>query len=203
MIIISHPARTIPGGEYFNNKTQTFFKIKPINIPSINLKLEHSLIRMSKWEAKWHKPFDPKTLSMDELLDYIRCMNVNQSDQTDVYKYLSQKDITDILEYMADPQTAWVDPREAEKKKKKKKEKDKGPKTVEEIYFAMVNLNLDPEFFGKWHINRLVALINYFDYQNTLTDAPKAPMSKKTEAEILAHYHELNQKNRAKFKSKG
>lgn len=157
---------------------------------------------MSKWESKWHKPFNPEKMSNEELMDYIRCMNVNSSDNSDAYKYLSQKDIADILEYMLDPQTAWIDPRE-EKKKKTKKPKDK---TVEEIYYAMANLNLDPEFYSKWHVNRLVALISYFDYMNSgsnKSDSGSQKMTAKTRAEILQHYHEMNQKARAKYKSKG
>lgn len=197
MIIISHPARIIKGKEYFDNKTQQFFRTKDIHVPAIYLKLEHSLISMSKWESKWHKPFDPKNITIAELLDYVKCMNVNPSDQSDVYNYLSQKDLSDILAYMGDPQTAWVDPRE-------NKSKDEQPEgnTVEDIYYAMVNLGLDPDFFGKWHINRLIALIKYFDYKGG-SNAPGKGIVKKTREEILAAYHEINQKNRAKYKSKG
>lgn len=201
MIVINHPARVIPGQEYFDKKTQMFFRTKDIHVPNIYLKLEHSLISMSKWESKWHKPFDPETMTSEELLDYVRCMNTNSSDQSDVYKFLSQKDINNILKYMNDPQTAWADPREKGKKKQIKKEL----KPVEEIYMAMVNLNLDPEFFGKWHINRLIALISYMDYTSSINNSGKArkPMSKKEEANIMAAYHELNQANRKKYNSKG
>lgn len=199
MITIIHPARTIPGREYFDNATQTFLKMKDVHVPAINLKLEHSLISMSKWESKWHKPFDSQDMTNEELMDYIRCMNVNSSDNSDVYMYLSQKDLMSIVAYMNDPQTAWVDPREEKKKKANKKREIK---TVEEIYYAMTNLGLDPEFYSKWHVNRLVALISYFDYKGG-SDAPAKGTVQKTQKEILQYYHELNQKNRAKYKSKG
>ena len=153
---------------------------------------------MSKWECKWHKPFAYDTMNDEELLDYIRCMNINPMDQTDVYRYLSQKDFSNIFAYMADPCTAWTDPRKDKKKPKKQQNK-----TVEEIYYAMIQLGIPPEY-EKWHINRLIALIEYFDYKgDNMPGGGKGGVKKRTEKEILNAYHELNQKNRKKYKSKG
>ena len=36
------------------------------------LQLEHSLISISKWEAKWHKPFADSQKTDAEMRDYIR-----------------------------------------------------------------------------------------------------------------------------------
>lgn len=41
----------IPDMEYFDEESQEFVSIK-----GRILELEHSLISISKWEAKWHKP---------------------------------------------------------------------------------------------------------------------------------------------------
>ena len=41
------------------------------------LRLEHSLVSLSKWESKWHKPYlsrKPKT--REERIDYVRCMTL-------------------------------------------------------------------------------------------------------------------------------
>ena len=43
---------TIPSREAFNEQTQTFVQYNEITIC-----LEHSLVSISKWESKWHKPF--------------------------------------------------------------------------------------------------------------------------------------------------
>lgn len=195
MIAINHPARVIPGVEKFNNKTQEFFTTPDIHVPAIHLKLEHSLMSIAKWESKWHKPFDPMDLNDEEFLDYIRCMNVNPTDNTDTCRYLSQKDLTNIMQYMLDPCTAWVDPTKAKNKKKNK------PQPVEAIYYAMIKLEIPPEY-EKWHINRLTALINYFSYQDGgQSVGPK--QQKKSAKEIMMAYHELNQANRKKYNSKG
>ena len=73
--------------ELFNNDTQEFIKIKPIT-----LQLEHSLVSISKWEAKWHKPFltdDPKTDV--EIKDYLRCMTLTQNVPEDAYLAITDK----------------------------------------------------------------------------------------------------------------
>lgn len=199
MIIINHPARIIPGCEKFDNNKQEFITIPDMKIPAIHLKLEHSLMSIARWESKWHKPFDPQSLNDEEFLDYIRCMNVNPSDYSDAYKYVSQKDLVSIMQYMLDPCTAWVEPN-----KKNKSNKKEAPKTVEMIYYAMIKLGIPPEY-EKWHINRLISLINYFSYQDNEGDKQTVPpkQSRKMKNELLMHFHDLNQKNRKKYGSKG
>ena len=60
----------VPGGEFFNNETQEFVYTK-----AQRLQLEHSLVSISKWEARWKKPFFGKQSKTDlENLDYVRCM---------------------------------------------------------------------------------------------------------------------------------
>ena len=54
------------------------------------IKLEHSLVSLSKWESKWHKAFlgrEPKT--QEESIDYIRCMTLTQNVNPDVYKAIT------------------------------------------------------------------------------------------------------------------
>ena len=46
---------TIPGTELFDEKIGEFIEVKDKTI-----QMEHSLISLSKWEEKWHKPFFSK-----------------------------------------------------------------------------------------------------------------------------------------------
>ena len=61
---------TIPAVEQWDESAQEFVYSK-----AQTLQLEHSLISLSKWESKWHKPFLSKTeKTTEETIDYIRCI---------------------------------------------------------------------------------------------------------------------------------
>ena len=68
---------TIPATEYYDEVIEEFV---PFDSRSIHVSLEHSLVAISKWEAKYHKPFlsnDEKT--SEETLDYICMMDPSES----------------------------------------------------------------------------------------------------------------------------
>ena len=59
---------TIPEQEVFNDDTQEFSFTK-----EVTLQLEHSLVSISKWEAKWHIPFlRREPMTREQTIDYIR-----------------------------------------------------------------------------------------------------------------------------------
>ena len=66
---------TVPATEYFDPNTETFYTTK-----ETKLTLEHSLLSIAKWEAKWGKPFINRTpgekKTAEEGLDYIKCMTI-------------------------------------------------------------------------------------------------------------------------------
>lgn len=57
----------IPAGEVYLEKEECFVQVNPTI-----LRLEHSLVSISKWEAKWRKPFldSKQTHTAEETLDY-------------------------------------------------------------------------------------------------------------------------------------
>lgn len=152
--------------------------------------LEHSLLSVSKWESKWHKSFFDRRHQMDypEFLSYIQCMTVSKNVNPDVYNYITPKQITDITNYMQDPMTATTI-----------KKNNRGPNgtfmTNEVIYGMMCNLQI-PFECEKWHLNRLMTLINVVGEQN-------APKKKMTPAEIGRQNAALNAQRRARHHSKG
>ena len=78
-----------------------------ITIPGGKLILEHSLISISKWEAKWKVPFlksDEKTV--EQTIDYIKCMTVNSNVRPDIYYMLTADNLRTINDYIHDPMTA-------------------------------------------------------------------------------------------------
>ena len=66
---------TIPSIEQYDEVNNEFI----ISKEQI-LQLEHSLVSLSKWESKWHKPFLSKEeKTVEETIDYIKCMTITQN----------------------------------------------------------------------------------------------------------------------------
>lgn len=126
-----------------------------ISMKEQTLVLEHSLVSLSKWEAKWKKPFitmEEKT--PEELIDYIKCMTINQVNET-VYMCLSPAVLREIDEYISDPMTATTFTDRTPPGTKKE------IITSEIIYYQMISFGIPVEF-EKWHLNRLMTLIRVF-----------------------------------------
>lgn len=179
----------IPEREAFDDSTQEF-----ISIPSTDLTLEHSLVSLSKWESKWHKPYltdDKKT--QEEAIDYIRCMTLTQNVKPEIYNYLTPDIIDQIVEYINDPMTAtWFNSKNRHAKKT-------GPRareilTSEVIYYYMIQCQI-PFECQKWHLNRLLTLIRVCSEKNN-----PEKMSKK---DIYSQQRALNAARRAKLHTHG
>ena len=67
--------------------------------------------------------------------------------------------------------------------------------TSETIYYWMISLQI-LLYFQRWHLNRLLALIQYCSIKN-------APEKKMTKAETLKMYKDLNEKRKREMNTKG
>ena len=93
---------TIPSAELWDEKNERFMYSK-----EQKLRLEHSLVSISKWESKWHKPFLSKGIKgYEETIDYIRCMTLTQNVDPNVYRYLTNENIEVVNQYIEDTMTA-------------------------------------------------------------------------------------------------
>lgn len=176
---------TVPGREYWNESEEEFVRVK-----ETNLSLEHSLVSISKWEAKWHKAFlgsDKK--STEEIVDYIRCMTLTQNVDPEIYNHLSPENITAINEYIENPMTA-TSFREDPMKKSGRE-----VVTSEIIYYWMTAFNI-PSEYQKWHLNRLLTLIRICIIKNQ-------PHKKRSKKEIMARNAALNAARRQQLNTKG
>lgn len=175
----------IKGAEFYDERTNLFAEVK-----DTILQLEHSLISISKWESKWHKPFlMTSEMSGEEILDYIRCMTITQNVDPRVYDMLTDQNIIEIRDYMNDPMTAtWFNDQ-------------KGPKgrqrivTSELIYYWMTALQI-PFECEKWHINRLLTLIRVCNIEN-------APKKKMRRGDIYKQNAALNEQRRRMMHTTG
>lgn len=176
---------TVPAREFFNEDTETFISTK-----EQSLKLEHSLISLSKWEAKWKKPFlKEKTHSVEETLDYIRFMTINQNVDGTVYLAMTPENLKSIEEYIQDPMTATTFSNQANRSTNRE------IVTSELIYFWMVSYNI-PFECQKWHLNRLMTLIE-------VCAVKSQPPKKMSRSEIISRNRALNAARRKKYNTKG
>ena len=171
----------------FDEKTETF-----VSIPPQILLLEHSLVTLSKWESKWHKPFlnPSQDRTEEESLDYIRCMTLNIDEvNPSVYYALEPKELGLIHDYLEDSMTAtWFTERETQKFNRE-------VITAEIIYYWMVSLGI-PFECENWHLNRLLTLIRVCNIKNT-------PPKKMGRRDLLARNASLNAARRKRTGSRG
>ena len=176
----------IPYQEFYNEVTGEFDHVEPCT-----LNLEHSLISLSKWESKWKKPFmlEKNGYTRDELLDYIRCMTLNQKVDPKVYRMIGAKDLARVKDYIADPATTTT-VYDARPNRSNRKEIF----TSEVIYSQMISLGI-PFCCEKWHLNRLLMLIRVCSVRGT-----DLQMS---QAAIFSQNRDLNAMRRAAMHSNG
>jgi len=164
---------TIPAIEQWDESKNEFFYSK-----EHTLQLEHSLVSLSKWESQWSKPFLSKEdKTVDETIDYIRCMTITQNVDDSIYKLLTNENILTIHKYIEADMTAT-----------KFRKSLNGPNreiiTAEVIYYWMISMNITFECH-KWHLNRLLTIINVCNIKN-------APPKKMNQQELISRNAELN-----------
>lgn len=166
--------------EEWDEKNQVFIPPR-----TVKLQLEHSLISLHKWESKWHKPFFSKDeKSPEETIDYIKCMTLTQNVNPDIYNILSDSNVAEIQDYIADPMTATTF---------SEKNSGKGSReivTAELVYYWMLSLNI-PFECRKWHINQLLTLIRVCNVKNE-------PPKKRSRSELINHHRAVNAARRKK-----
>lgn len=174
----------IPDREWFNDATQEFITVK-----GTTLQLEHSLVSLSKWEAKWNTPFLSKDIkTLEQTLDYIRCMTITQNVNPIVYEQLSDENIEQINNYINASMTATTFSNLNSKPSRE-------IITSELIYYWMIALNIPMEC-QKWHLNRLLTLIR-------VCNAKNAPPKKMSARDIMSRNSALNAARRKKYNTKG
>ena len=175
----------IPDTEYYNEEISQFVSVKERTID-----LEHSLVSLSKWEAKWCKPFlskDQKT--NEEVRDYIRCMIIDRNVPDNILYALSKQQEKQIVDYIDEKMTAttFSDISSASKNRE--------IITSEIIYYWMISLNI-PFECQKWHLNRLLTLIRVCSIKN-------APPKKMGRNSVLSRNAQINAARKKQLNTRG
>ena len=175
----------IPSSEYWDESKNEFIHLK-----EQTLQLEHSLVSLSKWESKWCKAFFSKReKTTEETIDYIKCMTLTQNVKDEVYFRLTRDNVEQINKYIEAPMTATYFSEDVNKKT--------GRETVtsELIYYWMISLNI-PFECQKWHINRLLTLIQVCNRKNQ-------PPKKIGKQNTISKYAAINAARRKQLNTKG
>lgn len=169
--------------EMYDESTNTF-----VRFPAATIEIEHSLISLSKWESKWHKPYLSKDKrTAEEELDYVRCMTLTKNVDPNAYYGLTKANLEEIRAYVNDSMTATTF-RESDKKSRQ-------IITNELIYHWMIECGI-PFECQKWHLNRLLTLIRV---RTEMKQDPKKIPKK----DLYKRNTDLNKARRAAMNSKG
>lgn len=177
---------TIKPGEIFDENSNEF-----ISVPEKTIRLEHSLVSISKWESKWKKPFLTKDSKTDEeTLDYIRAMTITQNVDPIIYRFLTNEHMRMVSEYVEDSMTAtWF------VENNQPSPPNNETITSELIYYWMI-ANQIPMECQRWHINRLLTLIRVCSIKNQ-------PSKKMDAASLARNNAALNAARRKAMHTRG
>lgn len=140
---------TLQGDELWDEDAEVFRYTE-----GLTLEFEHSLVSLSKWEAKYHKLFltkDEKT--EEEMVGYIKAMLLTPGVTDEDLNRLTEKEVLEINDYINDPMTGST-VNELHQQASRTSER----LSSELIYFWMSQYQI-PVQCENWHLNRLFTLI--------------------------------------------
>lgn len=181
----------VPGNEYYDEEKNEF-----IYSEGVELRLEHSLLSLAKWESKWRKPFlNNQDVTPEERIDYIRCMVVSPAKVgNDVIDRLTVDNVKEINDYIENPMTATVvNIRNTGRSSGRRHTKFT---TSELLYYYMIELGI-PFECEKWHLNRLITLIQVCNVEGS------GDSKKMSRRDIMSQNAALNAARRAKGRTRG
>lgn len=167
---------TIQGDELWDEEAEVFRYSE-----GTTLQFEHSLVSLSKWEAKFHKRFlTPEKKTNDEMFGYIQAMLITPDVDVHTLNHLSVAQVEEIDAYINDPMTGSViselpksGPRQSEQI------------SSELIYFWMSQYQIAISCEA-WHLNRLFTLIKIHHAKSQKPRKMNAQQHSQTMAEINA-----------------
>lgn len=148
--------------ESFDETTEKFVKSE-----TVRLRLEHSLVSLSKWEGIHEKPFLSNQKRTDEeTISYIKAMIIDREPSPEVFYKLLADHMDEIMKYVAAKATGTFLPEQPNSSGRRE------TITSEKIYYWMSKLNIDMSC-QHWHLNKLFAHLRL----HALLDGPKQKMT--------------------------
>ncbi len=176
---------TIMGDELWDDEAEVFTYTEPTV-----LEFEHSLVSLSKWEAKFHKLFlTPTPKTEEEMFGYVEAMLLTPNVAPEVLYRLTEEHIRSIDEYINDPMTG------STVNSLEKQTRSSEQLSSELIYFWMSQFQIDVSA-KDWHLNRLFMLIKI---HHAKSEKPKK-IPRNEQRQSMA---ELNAARKAKLGTSG
>ena len=172
--------------EFYDSKKKMFFNTKPLTV-----RMEHSLISISKWESFWEKPYlgipgiTQGVFGFSEERHYIGCMIIGEFPDH----------IPDILlNSHGEGIKAYIDKRHSATTVHRKGNSPPSRQiiTTELIYYWMIKFGIPMEC-QRWHFNRLLMLIDVCNVKEQST----AKGGKMTALEAAKYRQAINKSRRA------
>lgn len=166
---------------------------KLVRLPAVSLRLEHSLLSLSKWESEWEIPFLSQTKKTPkQLYSYVAMMSQEPVDQK-VLAALTTENFDQINEYLTAKHSAtWFSDDD-------QKAGARQTVTSELIYYWMTALNI-PYTCETWPLQRLLNLIKIAQIKAEAADPKRKGRPK---AQMLSERAALNMKRRNQMNSEG
>lgn len=173
--------------EIYDEDTNQFHDLE-----RVVLKLEHSLVSLSKWEAFYEKPFlSEEAKTKDETLYYIRCMSLEEEPSDETIARITDHEINLVNAYISKKHSAtWFN-----EPKTLRKSLNTPVITSEIIYYWMVSLQI-PFECQYWHLNQLITLVKVINNKNQ-------PQKKMSRTEAMAQARRLNEERKQKYNTNG
>lgn len=151
---------------------------------TVTLEFEHSLLSISKWEAKYKVPFMiDRQKTPTELVDYYQMMLVTPGFDKRLVYALGPEQLDMLADYINEQRTASSVPSEPPKSGQKE------TVTSELIYFWLTALRIPFQPTETWHISRLLMLVQITGYK-------QQPEKKRKPREVMADWREQNERQK-------
>jgi len=176
---------TIQGDELWDEESEQFHYTD-----GIVLQFEHSLISLSKWEAKFHKLFlTPDKKTEEEMVGYVEAMLITPNIPSGTLDLLTAEHVEALDAYINDPMTGTVIA-------DLPKQGGSSERISAELVYYWMNEYKIPYEAREWHLNQLFTLIKIHYVK---TQKPKK-MSQASRAQQMA---EANARRKAQLGTSG
>lgn len=156
------------------------------------LGFEHSLLALSKWEAKTQIAFlGSRQKTPEQMINYFQAMLVSPEQDPNLVYRLDPGQLEELTNYINASQTATTTPAPDEDKKQAKT-----VNTSEVMYSWLVACKIPFHPVETWHISRMTALVERVQFNN-------APPKKVNRVQALTDWARINAENKKRFGSNG